>query len=131
MPERLWGSLISQRLCKVFSSTAINPEIMISFVFFQRVLPRFCLKQRKDEKCRARDFLTAENRCLLGTAPSRETPPPPSSHSLHSGTSAEWWRGSSDGGPVQGDAASCLPPSSALMTERVGPVKLKFQKGFF
>lgn len=64
MPERLWGSLISQRL-KVFSSTAINPEIMIPFVFFQHVLPRFCLKQRKDEKCRARDSLTAEIRCLL------------------------------------------------------------------
>lgn len=54
---------ISQRLYKVFSSIAINPEIMISFVFFQHVLPSLRLKQRKDEKCRARDSLTAENRC--------------------------------------------------------------------
>lgn len=62
----LWlANEISQSLCEVFSSVAINPEITISFVFFQRVLPRFRLQWRKDEKCRARESLTAENHSLL------------------------------------------------------------------
>ncbi|OPJ72042.1 hypothetical protein AV530_009359 [Patagioenas fasciata monilis] len=37
--------------------------------YLKRVLPSFRLKQREDEKCRARESLTAENHCLLCCSP--------------------------------------------------------------
>lgn len=133
---------ISQRLCKVFSSVAVNPEITISFVFFQRVLPSFRLKQREDEKCRARESLTAENHCLLCCSPGQRRAcvwsAPSSKTSLLSSTVIFFGVGQvgkrrerkekSQRMVLSGEMQCYVPHPSLLLMYRIA--KLRLHKGF-
>lgn len=134
----LWlANEISQSLCKVFSSIAINPKTAISFMFFQHVLPRFCLKQRKDENWSVLQLKTAvccvvpwdREEPVYNHSEQGSIPPVQHSHFLLCWTSGKRKK-TTENGPIWGAAILYPPSSSASGAWIYGTPNSRFRRAF-